>query len=382
LAACRPDLSDLRLFDAAGHETPFLVDAGAPPATVTELIERARPEVIDVTRQEIRRETGPPLRRETITLALPSRAPATGRWALLFETRAREFVARVSIDRIAAGGAATALLPEGSIFRLPAMHGAERTRLLLPPDAGTRVRVTLESETPFFLEPTLGLEGARRIERAGSVAVPLEILASASSDGKTVVDLARPAGLVPDRLRVGTTTALFDRTVEASDEGPAGAGRLGAGRLFRFPGLVAIGDQEIGLGRARGDRIRVTLDDGDSPPLEALEFAAVIRQPALLFMLPSTEGSGETTALLRFGGGRAHPPRYDLAALLPPPGTTVEGPRAEAAAVLEDPRAVPAARLGPTRASPDYDGAPALQFALHPGAALDRSRFSHRRTLA
>ncbi|HUD72660.1 MAG TPA: hypothetical protein VMQ62_11930, partial [Dongiaceae bacterium] len=254
LAACRPDLSDLRLFDAAGRETAFLVDAGAPPATATELIERARPEVIDVTRQEVRRETGPPLRRETITLALPARAPKTGRWALLFEARAREFVARVGIDSIAAGGAATPLLPEGSIFRLPAMHGAERLRILLPPDAGARVRVTLESETAFFIEPTLMLESARRVERAGSVAVPLEILATTSADGKTVVDLARPAGLVPDRLRVGTTTALFDRAIEASDEGPAGAGRLGAGRLFRFPGLVAIGDQEIGLGRARGDR--------------------------------------------------------------------------------------------------------------------------------
>jgi hypothetical protein len=243
------------------------------------------------------------------------------------------------------------------------------------------VRVTLESETPFFLEPTLALEGARRIERAGSVAVPLEILATTRADGKTVVDLARPAGIVPDRLRVGTTTALFDRAVEASDEGPAGAGRLGAGRLFRFPGLVAIGDQEIGLGRARGDRIRVTLDDGDSPPLEALEFAAVIRQPALLFMLPATVESGKPPALLRFGGGRAHPPRYDLAGLLPPPGTTIEGRRAEAAARLEDPQALPAARLGPVMASPDYDGAPALQFALHPGAALDRTLFSHRRTI-
>ncbi|HUD70787.1 MAG TPA: hypothetical protein VMQ62_02395, partial [Dongiaceae bacterium] len=96
---------------------------------------------------------------------------------------------------------------------------------------------------------------------------------------------------------------------------------------------------------------------------------------------PASGGGAGTTALLRFGGGRAHPPRYDLAGLLPPPGTTIEGRRAEAAALLEDPGALPAARLGSIESSPDYDGAPALQFALHPGAALDRSRFSHRRTI-
>jgi hypothetical protein len=59
----------------------------------------------------------------------------------------------------------------------------------------------------------------------------------------------------------------------------------------------------------------------------------------------------------------------------------VTGKRAEAAALLYDPAAVRAARLGAPRANPVYDGAPALEFAMHPGAEVDRRVFSHRRRI-
>jgi hypothetical protein len=57
------------------------------------------------------------------------------------------------------------------------------------------------------------------------------------------------------------------------------------------------------------------------------------------------------------------------------------GKRAEAAALLYDPGVVRPARLGASRPSPDYDGAPVLAFAMHPGAEVDRRLFSHRRTI-
>ena len=131
---------------------------------------------------------------------------------------------------------------------------------------------------------------------------------------------------------------------------------------------------------ARGDRLRVAIDDGDSPPLTGLAFAAVIRQPSLIFTLPSGP-AGEVAGVLRFGGGRAHPPHYDLAGLLPPPQGTATGKRAEAAALLYDRAAVRPAHLGASRPNPAYDGAPALAFAMHPGAELDRRVFSHLRSI-
>jgi hypothetical protein len=127
----------------------------------------------------------------------------------------------------------------------------------------------------------------------------------------------------------------------------------------------------MSLRPARGERLRVMIDDGDSPPLEEPAFSAVIRQPALLFSLPS---AGRAT--LRFGGGRAHLPRYDLAGLLPDRRAT--GERAEAAAALYD---VGAARLGRIAPNPAYDGAPALAFAMRAGAPVERGLFRQVRSL-
>jgi hypothetical protein len=201
-----------------------------------------------------------------------------------------------------------------------------------------------------------------------------------SAEGRTVVDLARPRGVVPDLLRIETATRTFDRRVQVLDDGPAAGGALGSGTIFRVEALVPVGEQQIALRPARGDRLRVEIDDGDSPALGSLAFAAIIRQPSLIF----SAGAGRADAAfgtLRFGGGRAHAPRYDLAGLLPPPAAAVTGKRAEAAALLYDPAAVHAARLGDTRSNPAYDGAPALAFAMHPGAVVDRRLFSHVRSL-
>jgi hypothetical protein len=374
LAACRPDLSDLRLFDAQGKEVAFLVDAGPAAPGGVEVTRRVELRVADAARNEIRRETGPPLRRESFVLDLPAAATPAGDWVLVVEPRAGEFAARVRVEGLDAAGRAAALTTDGSVFRLRGALAAEKLRLPLPRLAGRRLRLVLETEHSFWLEPALRLESARVFERGGRIAVPLRILSVRAGDFRTLVDLARPAGIVPDLLRVETATGTFDRAIEIWDEGPAGADvALGSGRIFRVAALVPVGEDEVALRPARGDRLRVEIDDGDSPPLEAPAFSAVIRQPSLIFA-----GAG---GVLRFGGGRAHPPRYDLAGLLPPPAPAVTGRRAEAAALLYDPATVRPARLGSIRPNPAYDGAPALAFAMRPGSEVDRRLFSHLRRL-
>ena len=379
LAACRPDLSDLRLFDARDREVPFLVDAGTGRPAGIEVTQRAEPRVLDVARSEIKRSGGPPLRRETYEIGLPAGAPQTGGWTLIVEPRQGEFVARVDVEGIGATGPAR-LIDNGSLFRIGGPRVAEKLRLPLPPFRGTRLRVVLETEHPFWLEPALRLEITRALERAGKIDVPLEVLSIASAGGRTVVDLARPRGIVPDLLRIETSTRTFDRGVEVRDDGQAGGRVLGTGRVFRVEALVPVGGQDIALAPARGERLRVEFDDGDSPPLERPAFAAVIRQPSLIF---SAEAGRTTDAFgtLRFGGGRAHLPRYDIAGLLPPPAATAGGSRAEAAALLYDPKAVREAHVVEPRPNSSYDRTPALAFAMHPGARVDRRLFSHRRDL-
>ena len=384
LAACRPDLSDLRLFDAEERETAFLVDAGRLPRGVVETFtQRVEPRLVEAARQEIRRESGPPLRRETFELAMPGAVPQTGNWVLIVETRAAEWVARVQVEGVGAGGETTALVTDGSIFRLGGTLPAQKLRLPLPPFGGPRLRIVLETEHPFWLEPAFRLESARALERGGRIAVPLEILSSRGGDGRTVVDLVRPGGIVPDLLRIETKTGTFDRKVEVWDAGPGSAETaLGSSRLFRVEALSFAGESEVVLSPARGDRLRIEIDDGDSPALEELAFAAVIRQPSLVFSLKGGR-PGEPAGTLRFGGGRAQPPRYDLARLLPRPGAT--GKRAEAAALLYDDSVVRPALIGTVGANLDYDGAPAagLRHAsrrrdrpavVQPRAATERPR--------
>jgi hypothetical protein len=86
-------------------------------------------------------------------------------------------------------------------------------------------------------------------------------------------------------------------------------------------------------------------------------------------------------AVLRFGGGRATVPRYDLAGFRPEAGREVYGKRAEALLQLYDPSAIHLAHLGPIRANPALDPTPALIFAMRPGAAIDTRAFARRRTI-
>src|SRR5204862_99095 len=50
LAACRPDLSDLRLFDRRGREVPYVIDTGPEARTRVEVKETAEAAILDVQR--------------------------------------------------------------------------------------------------------------------------------------------------------------------------------------------------------------------------------------------------------------------------------------------------------------------------------------------
>ena len=103
---------------------------------------------------------------------------------------------------------------------------------------------------------------------------------------------------------------------------------------------ATIEDLEVALQPARGEALRVVIDDGSSPPLDGLAFVALLPRPALLFALPVRDGEqGAGVATLRFGGGRAFRPRYDVASL--PPSLPAMGESAQIAETLHDVAASP-----------------------------------------
>jgi hypothetical protein len=375
LAAVRPDLSDLRLFAAEGRELPFAVDAGTP--AVPHLVPRVEPaKVLDARREETRPEDGPPVQRESYDVAAPETASPAG-WELVLSTPQARFVRRVTVTAHDAAGATRTLLDGGSVFRLPNAP-RDKTALPLAVQPGDRVTVVLEGEDGAYLEPRLEWRTTAAIADTERAVLPLASLSSESSGGETTVELARPTGLLPDRLRLETSTGTFDRAVEVWDvRNGRDAVQVGGGRVFRLGAAVPVEERELALSRPQGDRLRLVIADGDSPPLDDLRIDAVVRQPALVFTLFATSPD-VPAGTLRYGGGRAYPPRYDVASLAASGGPLYSA-REKAAERLRDRDAMSPARLGTPHPNPDFDGAPALAFAMRPGAAIDTRVFERRR---
>ena len=380
LADCLPNLSNVRLFDLQGNEVPFLVDSPRAEDIVGTRTLDVRP--LEARREEEPHPHGPSHRRETFELPAPAAGTAAvnGPWTLELDVARTEFVARIHVawDRPGGGGPGEVI---GSIFRLSSPRRVEKLRIPLGADPGATLTVVIEHEQPFWLEPSFRFVSSRTIERRASAVIPLEVLSVRSAKGETVVELRRPPGVVPAALRLETSTATFDRKLTVHDVGTKGdTGELGSASLFRLLPGTGVEELELPLGAARGDRLRVVIDDGDSPPLAGIAFTAVFGQPSLVAYLQRT-GTGGPAATLCFGGRRARVPRYDLAGLRPPVGREVYGQRAEALLRLYDPAAIHAAHLGAVRANPSFDAAPALAFAMRPGASIDPSTFARRRAL-
>jgi len=371
LKEARPNLSDVRIFDAGGAEVPFLVETAVPrpPPRLIERRTAAPIEVRNVRPHGDKASTG--RRRESFVVEIPGPPPRSLAWDLLLVTPERRFVRRFEVREDSGKGR---VIAEGSIFRLPSPL-RERTRIPLPEDARGRIQVTLEpeDEDSRYLEPDLLFETALPVDSSPQVIVPLVEASRARVGGRTVVTLERPRGIVPTALRVATSTDTFYRPIEVWDEGAGRAPeRLGRQAVFRVQAPPTIEALEVPLDPASGSALRVEIEDKDSPELGALTLVAVVTQPSLLFALPRASGD----LVLRFGGGRAHRPRYDLEGLR---DALDRGSRGRLGSPSQ--RLAGEATLEGIRKNPAFDPAPALGFAMRPGPAVEARGFSHRMRL-
>lgn len=376
LEQCRADLSDLRIFDAGGTEIPFVVDSSREPKLVRQVLRFVPVEVVSVERRQEQPPHGRDRFHETYTLQVPSLATDVAAWDLVLLVQRAEFVCRVELDAETRSQGSVQVVAGGSAFRLTSPRG-ERLHFPVPADA-TQLEVSLVGENGTYLSPQFRLQASRSVADRQPSEVHLEQLEVDRLPQQTVLVLARPRGLVPARLSIRTATGSFHRQVTVWDEG-AGAERdpIGQRSLFKLDAIVPVAVDEIAVRPPRGDRLRLIIDNGDSPALEEIEVVAMLTQPVLFFSVPA----GSETAMLRFGGARAHRPDYDVAALKPVLGGPLAGDAADKALAFWDPQRSRAAVLGPITSNPAYDPEPALAFAMHAGAELDPRPFSHRRTL-
>ncbi len=377
IGPCRSDLADLRILSVSGQEVPYLVDSPDAIGTVVELRHKATPEVISVKRSRKALDNRVTSFREDYVLVVPPVPEDIAAWDLVVTVARPDFVSRVTILSIDERGESTALLQDGSFFRLPDA-GAEKSRFTIPDREINRLELTLEGLDQGYLDPRFTLEARRVLPVSEKNGVALEIIEARQLPRATELVVKRPRGLVPRRLLMTTTTGTFHRKISVWDEGPgADPEALGSSAVLRIDAIAPIENLEIPLRPARGDRLRVVINNEDSPPLEALGLAALVPQPVLIFSLPQDE----TKAVLVFGGGRAHRPRYDLFALEGRGDLPAAGDSASRALALLDPARASAATLGPVERNPLYDATPALSFAMHPGAPIDPRLYSHRKRI-
>ncbi|AKF05856.1 hypothetical protein [Sandaracinus amylolyticus] len=360
LLEARADLSDVRVLDRDDREVPFLVDRGERPVPQDAPREALAP-VLDATREAMR-VRGVTQVREVLTIETPSAPPVGATWVLRVSTARSRFVTRARLVWTQAPEGERDVA-RGALFRIGA-PAREKLEIATSGLGRGRVRVELEGEDGY-LEPTFVWLAVRDEPRASTLDVPLAITGTRHERGRTIVIAARPAGVTPERIVIGTRTASFVRRVDVTAI-DAAHGRLAiaSGTALRVPGVPGADERSLDVAAARGDRLEITIDDGDSPPLDALEITAVVRAPSLVF-------EGDRAAMLRFGGGRVRAPSYDLQRLF---GTTF-------GEELLDRRLTGTATLGTIEREPGFVAGPALEVAMRAGARIDDRTYEHVATL-
>jgi hypothetical protein len=192
------------------------------------------------------------------------------------------------------------------------------TRIFDLAGAGGRVRSTAVTFAPSdFRYLELRATGVRRIVGATVSGKPQRLLlrpvaarVSASQlDRQTrlLVDL-RYAHMPVDRLRLTAATPRYDRSVvvEERDAGEQRWTLVASGRIFRYYGRTS---PALVVG-VRARRLRITISNGDDPPLRGLHIEALARPERIL-----VEGGHPAPLELLYGGRPRTSPDYDYGRL-------------------------------------------------------------------
>jgi hypothetical protein len=264
------DFADVRIVDAEGNQVPWR-QAPQPAAIVQQplpVLDRGRRGAFAVARVR----TPEPVDR--VTLVVPD----------------RRFVGTVFAYGSTDGSVWTKVA-SSQIYSVGGADVSRSTAVLLPANdfRYLELRATRVSRIDGVLISTLS--------HTRLVHVP----ASARLAGASVVVDLGHANTPVDELRISSTTPRYDRPFAVSVHG----GVVVSGRLLR------VGAQRttvVGIG-VRTRYLRLTIDNGDDPPLRALRVTAYARPRPLL-----VEG-GHPAPLTIYYGGRVPAPDYDFARL-------------------------------------------------------------------
>jgi hypothetical protein len=352
LDLARPGLEDLRLLDAEGRETPFLVDAGTPVVARAPRAPRSVRTTLAGNTTQLLIETGESAPLAGFTLATP--APA--------------FLKSMRIESSDDGERWDTIEAGAPFFR---QFGAERIFFPVPPRTAaiTHLRLTLDDARSAPI-PISGitLTFAPTAAPRPTLPLPVRLAGREEFSGETVLTLDLGARNVPlAELEFATPDALFARqvtvAVREAQDGSAVERTLARGTIFRVAvdGLAPTAQLRLPVDFTVNSReLLVHIANGDSPPLAVADVRVLQRPVYLVFRAVA---AGAFTLLT--GNPDAVAPRYDLATL----GTS-----------LRD-AAVSALTVGPAELNPGYRRADALATTPLLGAALDPAPWNFRKNV-
>jgi hypothetical protein len=299
LDAARPALEDLRLYDTAGVEVPYLIERPRPTGKVTQSVKSFQVAVNPST-TVLTLETGLAQLLDGVTL----------------ETPAVTFLKAVQIEGSADGQAWQTLARGLPIFRQPG--GASQLRLAVPAGNWPWLRLTVADQRSQPIPFTGALVHAAAVEP-----VPVDIVLASSTGryenpGQSRITLnLGAANLDLAAIEIDTAEPLFTRPVTLAvaqvTEDTIREHPLAHGVIYRvaIEGQPTTSNLTVSVeATVRSRELLLLIDNQDSPPLSITAVRAE-RRPVYLVFLARSAG----TYHLLTGNSRCAAPRYDLAAL-------------------------------------------------------------------
>ena len=347
LDAARPALEDLRLYDDAGNEVPYLIERPAQVAKAAQAV-KALQVSLNANTTVITLETGLAQPFDGVTL----------------ETPAMNFIKAVRVESSEDGNRWQTLAQGQPIFRQP--DGASHLQISLPPTSSKWLRLTVDDGR----SPPIPFTGAL-VHPAMDKPPPGELISATVTErdenpGETRLELSLgAANLSVASVQLETAEPLFMRQVIVAfpkvSEDTIREETIGQGTVYRIAveGQNPSQNLSVPLDSLVSSReLFLLIKNGSSPPLP-ISAVRVERRPVHLVFLARQPGAYH----LLTGNAHCDAPRYDLAAL----GMN-----------LKD-LAVSPIKISPPTDNPDFRAAEVLPGLEVTGAPLDVSDWKFRK---
>jgi hypothetical protein len=347
LDAARPALEDLRLYDPAGTEVPYLIERPVEVAAPAQPV-KAFQVSLNAATTVLTLETGVSQPLDGITLGTP----------------ATDFIKAVSVESSNDGSHWQTVAQGQPIFSQP--DGASRLQISLPPTSSKWLRLTVDDGR----SPPIPFTGAL-VHPAVDKPAPGELTSATiterdESPGETRLELSLgAANLSIASVQLETAEPLFMRQVSVAlpkvSEDTIQEETIGNGTVYRVAveGQPPSQNLSVPLDSLVSSReLFLLIKNGNSPPLP-ISAVRVERRPVYLVFLARQAG----TYHLLTGNAQCDAPQYDLAAL----GMNLKGV------------AVSPIKVSPPSNNPDFRAPEVLPGLQVTGAALDVSDWKFRK---